>query len=98
MVHLTEVLELPVYDSRGKKIGRVAELAANPTAEPPRVTPVLVKEGKNAPLPSLLVGEGAFFRADRGLPGRSHRSGRRAEEGEIDLQPFHPYESAEGVL
>ncbi|MBI4460300.1 MAG: magnesium transporter [Acidobacteria bacterium] len=65
MVHLTEVLELPVYDSRGKKIGRVAELAASPTADPPRVTHLLVKDGPDAPVRSVLLEEVASLLTNR---------------------------------
>ena len=47
MLYLTEILGLPVYDSAGKKIGRVAELAAVPAMQPPRVALLLIKDGKN---------------------------------------------------
>jgi len=48
MLYLTEILELPVYDASGKKIGRVAEVAAASVNQPPRVTLLLLKNGKDA--------------------------------------------------
>jgi len=48
MLYLTEILELPVYDASGKKIGRVAEVAAASVSQPPRVTLLLLKNGKDA--------------------------------------------------
>jgi flagellar motility protein MotE (MotC chaperone)/sporulation protein YlmC with PRC-barrel domain len=46
MLYLTEILGLPVVDSAGKTIGRVAEIAA---ARPPRVALLVLKNGKGQP-------------------------------------------------
>lgn len=49
MLYLTEILELPVVDSSGKKIGRVDEVVAAPAIRPPRVAMLLLKSGKSEP-------------------------------------------------
>src|SRR3972149_1638641 len=53
MLYLTEILGLPVYDSAGKKIGRVAELAAVPAMQPPRVALLLIQDGRKIPTLSV---------------------------------------------
>ncbi len=49
MMYLTEILDLPVVDSSGERIGRVAEVAAAPAGRPPRVSLLLLKNGKSQP-------------------------------------------------
>ena len=49
MMYLTEILDLPVVDSSGERIGRVAEVAAAPADRPPRVLLLLLKNGKSQP-------------------------------------------------
>lgn len=56
-MYLTDILELPVYDVWGKKIGRVAEVTAAPAAQPPRVAALLLKDGKDQPPLSVPLGE-----------------------------------------
>ena len=46
MLYLTEILELPVLDSSGKKIGRVSEVVAALAVRPPRVSMLLLKTAK----------------------------------------------------
>ena len=46
MMYLTEILGSGVYDSGGKKVGTVAELAVLPVAHPPRVGFLVLKAGK----------------------------------------------------
>jgi CBS domain-containing protein/sporulation protein YlmC with PRC-barrel domain len=52
-VYLSEFLGTPVFDSTGTKIGRVAEVAVQPGAYPPRVSMLLVKDGKERGLRSV---------------------------------------------
>ena len=65
MLYLTEILELPVYDASGKKIGRVAELAAASGAQPPRVAQLLLKDGKDKPPLSVSLEDVSSVSADR---------------------------------
>jgi magnesium transporter len=46
MFYLTEILGLSVYDSSGKKVGKVAELGAVLAAQPPRVDRILLAADK----------------------------------------------------
>jgi CBS domain-containing protein len=50
MLYLSELLGNSVYDSSGKRVGTVAEVAAFPAAHPPRVALLLLKNGKDHPL------------------------------------------------
>jgi len=47
MYYLTEILGLPVYDSSGTKVGRVADLAVALAAQPARVAEILLRDEKN---------------------------------------------------
>ncbi|HWP83891.1 MAG TPA: CBS domain-containing protein [Terriglobia bacterium] len=48
IVYLSEFLGTAVVDSTGKKIGTVAEVAAQPGTHPPRVSRILLRNGKGA--------------------------------------------------
>ena len=65
MIYLTEILELPVVDSSGKTIGRVAEVAAAPAAHPPRVALLLLKNGKSQPTRAVPFEEVSSLSADQ---------------------------------
>ncbi|MBI3933068.1 MAG: magnesium transporter [Acidobacteria bacterium] len=65
MLHLTEVLGLPVYDVGGNRIGTVVELAAIPTEQPPRVAFLLLRDGKDQPVRSVPVNEVTSLTATR---------------------------------
>jgi CBS domain-containing protein len=53
MLYLSELLGNSVYDSSGKRVGTVAELAALPAAHSPRVAVLLLKNGKDHPFRSV---------------------------------------------
>jgi sporulation protein YlmC with PRC-barrel domain len=65
MIYLTEILELPVVDSSGKKIGRVAEVVAAPGARPPRVALLLLKNGKSQPARAVSFEDVSSLSADQ---------------------------------
>lgn len=65
MLYLSGLLGLPVYDSSGKRIGKVAELAAVPAAPRPRVALLLVKDRKDKPPRAVALHEIALFSPDR---------------------------------
>ena len=46
ILYLSEFLGLSVFDSSGTKVGRVSELAAQPGTHPPRVSKILLRNGK----------------------------------------------------
>ncbi len=83
MLYLTEILGLPVYDSSGKRIGRVAELAAIPAAHPPRVALLLLRDGKDQPPRSVPLEQVSSL--------SQHRVRLRVSGDEI--QSFHPDEA-----
>ena len=48
ILYLSEFLGITVFDSSGNKVGRVSELAAQPSTHPPRVSTILLRNGKGA--------------------------------------------------
>ena len=48
ILYLSEFLGIAVFDSSGKKVGTVSEVAAQPNTHPPRVSKVLLRNGKGA--------------------------------------------------
>ncbi|MBF8304977.1 MAG: hypothetical protein HW398_165 [Acidobacteria bacterium] len=83
MMYLTEILEMPVYDVSGKKIGRVAEVAAASSDQPPRVTQLLLKNGKGVPTRAVSFDEVSSLSGD---------SVRLRISGD-QVQPFQPDDS-----
>lgn len=83
MLYLTEILEMPVYDVSGKKIGRVAEVAAASSDQPPRVTRLLLKNGKDVPARAVSFDEVSSLSGDA---VRLRISGDQ-------VQPFQPDDS-----
>ena len=53
MFYLSELLRAAVYDSSGKKVGRVSEVAASTTEKPPRICFLLLKDGQSADVRSI---------------------------------------------
>src|ERR687885_2348987 len=48
MLYLSEVLNLPVIDSQNRTLGRVADLAARPGLNYPRIALIKVRTGRGA--------------------------------------------------
>lgn len=65
IVYLSEFLGVAVFDSTGKKVGKVSEVAAQPNTHPPRVSKILLRNGKGVTGRAVLWSEIESIEKDR---------------------------------